>query len=114
MHPSYEIPPPIGYTPGNPPIPPPIGGVPSQTPLPPVGGVDACPMIEAPISAALEAVVPSYPLTPAIGSYAGINPGHPIAPPIGAASPLSIVPQVPLTPQIGGPSQQHGYLATEE
>lgn len=112
MHPSYEIPPPIGYTPTQPPVPPPIGGAPINPGIPPIGGVEACPMIEHPTGPDVEEMVPSYPITPAVG-YDGVHPATVIAPAMGS-TPVSIIPQVAITPPIGGPSQHHGYLATDE
>ena len=101
MHPSYEIPPPIGYTPSQPGLPPPIGGV------------DACPLIEPPIGGEIGVtMIPSYPLTPAIGSYAGTHPMNLLTPSRGS-TPSTIVAQTAIIPPVGGPSNHQGYLSTD-
>jgi hypothetical protein len=142
MHPSYEIPPPIGYTPSQPGLPPPIGGAPRypiappmgttsmaqyvppvgvapMTELPnnpykpPIGGVDACPLIEPPIGGEIGVtMIPSYPLTPAIGSYAGTHPMNLLTPSRGS-TPSTIVAQTAIIPPVGGPSNHQGYLSTD-
>jgi hypothetical protein len=142
MHPSYKIQPPIGYTPSQPSLPPPIGGAPRYPIAPPMGttgmaqyvppvgvapmtelpnnpykppvsGVDACPLIAPPVGGEIGVtMIPSYPLTPAIGSYAGTNPMNLLTPSRGS-SPSTIVAQTAIIPPVGGPSNHQGYLSTD-
>jgi hypothetical protein len=58
-------------------------------------------------------MIPSYPLTPAIGSYAGTNPMNLLTPSRGS-TPSTIVAQTAIIPPVGGPSQDHGYLSTKQ
>ncbi|MFM2431790.1 MAG: hypothetical protein RLZZ511_3003 [Cyanobacteriota bacterium] len=99
MHPSYQIPPPIGSTP-----------VP-VTQMPPLGGPLNPTHHE--VTASTDSMVPSYPLTPAIGSYAGTNPQNMLTPQIGAV-PSNMVAQMPITPPINGPAPHQGYLNLPE
>jgi hypothetical protein len=131
------LPPPIGGAPRYP-IAPPMGstsmaqyvppvGVAPMTELPnnpykapvttgqlaPIGGVEACPLIAPPMGGEIGVtMIPSYPLTPAIGSYAGTNPMNLLTPSRGS-TPSTIVAQTAIIPPVGGPSNHQGYLATD-
>jgi hypothetical protein len=78
-----------------------------------MGGVNSCPLIAPPVGGEIGVtMIPSYPLTPAIGSYAGTNPMNLLTPSRGS-SPSTIVAQTAIIPPVGGPSNHQGYLSTD-